>query len=138
MVRRFASQFRVYEQALTVVLALAQVRLRQAALFDGKAFWRTLVVSKYRTDIADLVASAAVDGDGVVRLQRDDGRWSVLADKPRLTSAPGEKHGWLGAEAPNAAKKTWVGLRAHLRRTDCSAAQRGRTRRRVGNIRPGQ
>ena len=105
MVRRFASQFRVYEQALTVVLALAQVRLRQAALFDGKAFWRTLVVSKYRTDIADLVASAAVDGDGVVRLQRDDGRWSVLADKPRLTSAPGEKHGWLGAEALNAAKK---------------------------------
>lgn len=133
-------------------LALAQVRLRQAALFDGKEFWRTLadegkrgnrnwargiawqilgltrtlVVAKDRDDIADLVAALRQMSTWVIRLQRDDGLWSVFADEPKLTPdtggsagigaalAIGAKHGWLDTEARNAAKKTLGGLRAHL------------------------
>lgn len=132
--------------------ALAQVRLRQAALFDGKQFcrtlddagkrgnrnwargiaWqilglaRTLVVAKDRSDIADLVASLQQFGAWAIKLQRDDGLWSVFADEPKLTPdtagsagiaaalAIAARHRWLDAAARAAAQKTLAGLQKHL------------------------
>lgn len=103
------AQARRSEELMT--MALAQVRLRQAALFDGKEFWRTrddkdkrgnrnwargiawqilglartLVVAKARDDISDLVASLQQMANWAMRLQRPDGLWSVFADEPKLT-----------------------------------------------------
>jgi len=135
-----------------MLLALAQVRLRQAALFDGQVFWRTLeddgkrenrnwargiawqllgmartlTVAKDREDIGDLILSFRKFATWAAALQRDDGLWAVFADEPALTPdtagsagiaaalAIGANHGWIGPEALSAARKTYVGLQAHL------------------------
>lgn len=92
-------------------LALTQVRLRQAELFDGKTFWRTinsngnrgnrnwargiawqilglvrtLAVAQDRSDNADLSNALKQFAGWVIALQRNDGLWSVFADDPSLT-----------------------------------------------------
>jgi rhamnogalacturonyl hydrolase YesR len=118
-------------------LALAQVRLRQAALFDGKEFWRTrddngkrgnrnwargiawqilgltrtLVVAKNRDDIADLIVSLRQMAEWVMRMQRTDGLWSVFTDEPRLTPDTGGSAG-IGAALAIGAKHGWLGAEA--------------------------
>lgn len=120
-------------------LALAQVRLRQAALFDGKEFWRTrddngkrgnrnwargiawqilgltrtLVVAKNRDDIADLIVSLRQMADWAMRMQRTDGLWSVFADEPRLTPDTGGSAG-IGAALAIGAKHGWLGAEARV------------------------
>ncbi|MCX6955220.1 MAG: glycoside hydrolase family 88 protein [Verrucomicrobia bacterium] len=114
-------------------LALAQVRVRQAALFDGREFWRTrhddgargnrnwargiawqilglartLVVAKERDDIADLVASLREISAWVVGLQREDGLWSVFAHEPKLTPDTGGSAG-IAAALAIGAKHGWL------------------------------
>ena len=92
-------------------LAMDQVRLRQAGLFDGRELWRTrnddghrtnrnwargiawqflglartLVVVRERDDIADLVAGLRQLAAWTAAMQRPDGLWSVFADEPALT-----------------------------------------------------
>ena len=95
-------------------LALTQLRVRQARLFDGKMFWRTsephegvvqkgnrawargiawqmlgfartLRELKHRTDLADCIASFQQLAAWVVPFQRADGLWSVFVDQPQLT-----------------------------------------------------
>lgn len=94
-----------------IQLALAQLRIRQARLFDGKDFWRTsktgggkgnynwargiawqmvglartLRELKDRNDIADIVAAFKQLADWARSLQRDDGLWSVFAENRSLT-----------------------------------------------------
>ena len=92
--------------------ALMQVRVRQAAFFDGREFFRTredgsgkrgnrnwargiawqilgltrtLIVAKDRSDIADLIASLQQLATWAIGLQREDGLWSVFADDQKLT-----------------------------------------------------
>ncbi len=135
------AQARHSEELMT--LALAQVRLRQAALFDGKEFWRThddkgkrgnrnwargiawqilglartLVVAKARADVADLVASLQQMSNWAMRLQRPDGLWSVFADEPALTPDTAGSAG-IGAALAIGAKHGWLGAEAR------AAAQR--------------
>lgn len=95
-------------------LALTQLRVRQARLFDGKTFWRTsepkdgilqkgnrnwargiawqmlgfartLRELKHREDLADLIASFQQLATWITPYQRADGLWSVFVDKPELT-----------------------------------------------------
>jgi len=95
-------------------LALTQLRVRQARLFDGKMFWRTsephegvvqkgnrawargiawqmlgfartLRELKHRTDLADCIASFQQLAAWVLPFQRADGLWSVFVDQPLLT-----------------------------------------------------
>jgi unsaturated rhamnogalacturonyl hydrolase len=132
--------------------ALYQCRIRQARFFDGKEFWRTynddgkrgnrnwargiawqmvgltrtLEVAKDRRDIADLIIHLQRMADWVIKLQRDDGLWSVFADEKQLTPdtagsagiaaalALGAKNGWLDENAKAAAQKTLAGLQTHL------------------------
>ncbi len=132
--------------------ALYQCRIRQARFFDGREFWRTynddgkrgnrnwargiawqmigltrtLTVAKDRRDIADLIIHLQRMAAWVIKLQRDDGLWSVFADEPKLTPdtagsagiaaalALGVKHGWLDDKAKTAAQKTLAGLQMHL------------------------
>ena len=95
-------------------LALTQLRVRQARLFDGKMFWRTsepregvvqkgnrawargiawqmlgfartLRELKHRNDLADGIASFQQLAAWVLPYQRADGLWSVFVDQPELT-----------------------------------------------------
>jgi len=95
-------------------LALTQLRVRQARLFDGKMFWRTsepkdgvikkgnrawacgvawqmlgfartLRELKHRHDLAELIASFQQLAVWVLPYQRADGLWSVFVDQPALT-----------------------------------------------------
>ncbi len=120
-----------------MLLALAQVRLRQAALFDGKEFcrtrgddgkrgnrnwargiaWqivglvRTLIVAGERGDIADLVASFRQLADWVTALQRDDGLWSVFADQPRLAPDTAGSAG-IAAALAMGTRRGWLDAKA--------------------------
>jgi unsaturated rhamnogalacturonyl hydrolase len=132
--------------------ALYQCRIRQARFFDGKEFWRTynddgkrgnrnwargiawqmvgltrtLIVAKERQDISDLIIHLQRMAGWVIKLQREDGLWSVFADEPTLTPdtagsagiaaalALGAKHGWLDENARIAAEKTLTGLQQPL------------------------
>jgi unsaturated rhamnogalacturonyl hydrolase len=117
--------------------ALAQVRLRQAALFDGKEFWRTqsdngkrgnrnwargvawqmlglartLTVAKDRADIADLIASFRQFAAWVIALQREDGLWSVFADDKKLTPDTAGSAG-IAAALAIGAKHGWLDANA--------------------------
>lgn len=92
-------------------LALTQLRVRQARLFDGKTFWRTseadggkgnrnwargiawqllgmartLRELKHRTDSADLIEQFAQLAAWAQKYQRADGLWSVFVDEPNLS-----------------------------------------------------
>jgi hypothetical protein len=92
-------------------LALAQLRARQAVLFDGQTFWRThqpgnrrgnrhwarglawQLVGLARTlgaltgfvDLGELPAGLAQLAAHAQRFQRADGLWSVFIDEPALT-----------------------------------------------------
>ncbi|MBC8128247.1 MAG: glycoside hydrolase family 88 protein [Gloeobacteraceae cyanobacterium ES-bin-144] len=95
-------------------LALTQLRVRQARLFDGETFWRTsepkdgdfqkgnrnwargiawqmlgfartLRELKHRDDLDDLIASFKQISEWILSYQRPDGLWSVFVDKPELT-----------------------------------------------------
>ena len=95
-------------------LALTQLRVRQARLFDGKMFWRTsepkdgaiqkgnrawargvawqmlgfartLRELKHRSDLAELIASFQQLAAWILPYQRADGLWSVFVDQPALT-----------------------------------------------------
>jgi rhamnogalacturonyl hydrolase YesR len=92
-------------------LALDQVRIRQATLFDGRELWRTrnddghrtnrnwargiawqflglartLVVVRERDDVADLVNALRQLAAWTSTMQRPDGLWSVFTDEPALT-----------------------------------------------------
>lgn len=95
-------------------LALTQLRVRQARLFDGKMFWRTsepkegvigkgnrawargiawqmlgyartLRELKHRTDLAEHITAFQQLAAWVLPFQRPDGLWSVFVDKPALT-----------------------------------------------------
>lgn len=96
-------------------LALAQLRVRQARLFDGKMFWRTsdpvegggvkkgnrawargiawqllgfartLRELKGRSDLAEPIASFQQLAAWTLPYQRPDGLWSVFVDQPELT-----------------------------------------------------
>ncbi|TWU34447.1 Glycosyl Hydrolase Family 88 [Novipirellula artificiosorum] len=133
-------------------IALEQSRIRQQKLFDGTAFdrtlsdegtrgnrnwargiaWqmlglvRTLRVAKDREDIADLVTMLQPFAQWTIEMQRDDGLWSVFADKPNLAPDTGGSagiaaalaiaahQGWLEQDAVAAATKTLSGLQHHL------------------------
>jgi len=133
-------------------LALAQVRVRQKALFDGKEFWRTrrdngqrgnrnwargiawqilgltrtLAVAKQIKGADELVPELQSFAAWALKLQREDGLWSVFADDPKLTPdtagsagiaaalAIGVKHGWLDTAAKRAATQAFAGLTKHL------------------------
>lgn len=114
-------------------LALTQVRVRQATLFDGKEFWRThnddgrrtnrnwargiawqilglartLTVAKDRSDIADLITSLRQLAAWSIALQREDGLWSVFADEPNLTPDTAGSAGIAAALAVGA-KHGWL------------------------------
>lgn len=95
-------------------LALTQLRVRQARLFDGQTFWRTsepkdgaiqkgnrnwargiawqmlgfartLRELEHRDDLGDLIASFQQLAAWITPYQRADGLWSVFVDKPELT-----------------------------------------------------
>lgn len=93
-------------------LALTQLRVRQARLFDGRQFWRridagnpvkqnrnwargiawqmlgfarTLRTLKHRVDTADLIESFQQLAAWVRPFQRADGLWNVFVDEPTLT-----------------------------------------------------
>lgn len=93
-------------------LALTQLRVRQARLFDGRQFWRridagnpvklnrnwargiawqmlgfarTLRTLRHRVDTADLIESFQQLAAWVRPFQRVDGLWNVFVDEPTLT-----------------------------------------------------
>lgn len=106
-------------------LALTQVRVRQARLFDGSTFWRlvrsdgsranrnwvrgvawqllggmrTLGVLRDRTDLDDLAISLARLAAWAQTHQRPDGLWSVFMDEPALTADTGGSAGVAAALA---------------------------------------
>lgn len=118
-------------------LALTQVRVRQATLFDGREFWRTrnddgrrsnrnwargiawqllglartLTVAKDRGDITDLVTSLRQLAAWAIALQREDGLWSVFADEPNLTPDTGGSAG-IAAALAIGAKHGWLNAKA--------------------------
>jgi len=95
-------------------LALTQLRVRYARLFDGSMFWRTsepaedggvnkgnrawsrgiawqllgtartLRVLKHRDDIGDIILSFRQLAEWALQFQRPDGLWSVFADQPEI------------------------------------------------------
>jgi rhamnogalacturonyl hydrolase YesR len=114
-------------------LALDQVRIRQAACFNGQAFhrtrsddgergnrnwargiaWqllgtaRTLVVAGNRSDISDLTAGLKRLGDWVRSFQRSDGLWSVFVDEPALMPDTGGSAG-IAAALAIGANRGWL------------------------------
>jgi len=113
--------------------ALAQVRVRQARLFDGREFWRTyndngqrgnrnwargiawqilgltrtLAVAKDRDDITDLIIYLQRFANWAIALQRPDGLWSVFADEPALTPDTAGSAG-IAAALAIGAKHGWL------------------------------
>ena len=117
-------------------LALTQLRVRQARLFDGKMFWRTseprdgvvkkgnrawargvawqmlgfartLRELKHRNDLAELIASFQQLAAWVMPYQRADGLWSVFVDKPELTPDTSGSAG-LAAALAIGAQQGWL------------------------------
>lgn len=117
-----------------IQLALAQLRLRQARLFDGKEFWRTIKTGgakgnhnwargiawqlvglartlrelKDRNDIADIVAGFKQLADWARGLQREDGLWSVFADNRALTPDTAGSAG-IAAALAIGVQQGWLG-----------------------------
>jgi unsaturated rhamnogalacturonyl hydrolase len=102
------------ENAALEEIALIQLSVRQARLFDGKSFWRThepnadgikrgnrawargfawqflgyartLRELKHRSDLAPHIAAFQALAAWVLPFQRPDGLWSVILDNPELT-----------------------------------------------------
>ena len=117
-------------------LALAQLRVRQARLFDGTMFWRTsepkdgtlhkgnrawargiawqllgfartLRELKHRSDLGELIASFQQLAAWVMPFQKADGLWSVFVDQPDL---PPDTSGSAGIAAALAigAQQGWL------------------------------
>jgi len=117
-------------------LALTQLRVRQARLFDGKMFWRTsepregvvqkgnrawargiawqmlgfartLRELKHRSDLAEFTASFQQLAAWVLPYQRADGLWSVFVDQPQLTPDTSGSAG-IAAALAIGAQQGWV------------------------------
>ena len=117
-------------------LALAQLRVRQARLFDGTMFWRTsepkdgtlhkgnrawargiawqllgfartLRELKHRSDLGELITSFQQLAAWVMPFQKADGLWSVFVDQPDL---PPDTSGSAGIAAALAigAQQGWL------------------------------
>lgn len=117
-----------------IQLALAQLRIRQSRLFDGKDFWRTssadgkkgnhnwargiawqlvglartLRELKDRKDIADIIAGFKQLADWARTLQREDGLWSVFAQDRSLTPDTAGSAG-IGAALAIGVQQGWLG-----------------------------
>jgi unsaturated rhamnogalacturonyl hydrolase len=121
-------------------LALTQLRVRQARLFDGKMFWRTsepkdgvigkgnrawargiawqmlgfartLRELKHRSDLAELIAAFQQLAAWIVPYQRADGLWSVFVDKPELTPDTSGSAG-IAAALAIGAQQGWLDANA--------------------------
>ena len=121
-------------------IALDQVRIRQATLFDGRELWRTrnddghrtnrnwargiawqflglartLVVVRERDDVADLIAALRQLATWTRTMQRPDGLWSVFTDEPALTPDTAGSAGSAGIATALAIghKHGWLGPEA--------------------------
>jgi len=126
-------------------LALLQLRVRQARLFDGRTFWRTrdaadgkkgnrnwargiawqllgfartLRVLRDRPDTADLVASFRTLAAWVKTYRRADGLWSCFVDEPQT---PPDTAGSAGIAAALAigSQQGWLGADARTAARKC-------------------
>ena len=117
-------------------VALTQLSVRQARLFDGKSFWRTsepkdgetkkgnrawargfawqflgcartLRELKHRSDLAPHIAAFQQLAAWVLPFQRADGLWSVILDKPELTPDTSGSAG-IAAALAIGAQRGWL------------------------------
>lgn len=122
-------------------LALTQLRVRQARLFDGKMFWRTsepkdakiakgnrawargvawqllgyartLRELRHRADLAEHIAAFQQLAAWIAPYQRADGLWSVFVDQPELTPDTGGSAG-IGAALAIGAQQGWLDAKAN-------------------------
>lgn len=127
-------------------LALEQLRVRHARLFDGRTFWRTRntnnitgnrnwargvawqLLGEARTlralrshpAAAGLVPAFRELADWIQRFQRDDGLWSVFVDEPPLTPDTAGSAG-LAAALAIGAQQGWLGGAARAAAARCLA-----------------
>jgi unsaturated rhamnogalacturonyl hydrolase len=133
-------------------LALTQLRVRQARLFDGKMFWRTsepkdgaiqkgnrawargiawqmlgfartLRELRHRSDLAELIASYQQLAAWVLPFQRADGLWSVFVDQPELTPDTSGSAG-IAAALAIGAQQGWLDATARAAAVRTLAALR--------------
>jgi rhamnogalacturonyl hydrolase YesR len=125
-------------------LALTQLRVRQARLFNGQTFWRTsdagggrgnrnwarglawqmlgmartLRELRTRSDTAELIAGFQQLSAYAQPFQRADGLWSVFIDDPNLTPDTGGSAG-IGAALAIGAQQGWLGHESRSAATKC-------------------
>jgi len=126
-------------------LALTQLRVRHARLFDGQTFWRTrqaadgklgnrnwargiawqllgtvrtLRALKHRTDLAEDIASFRALAAWIQKSQRPDGLWSCFVDEPQT---PPDTAGSAGIAAALAigAQQGWLDSGARAAAVRC-------------------
>jgi rhamnogalacturonyl hydrolase YesR len=126
-------------------LALTQLRVRHARLFDGRTFWRTrdaadgklgnrnwargiawqllgaartLRELKHRSDLAEHITSFRALATWIQASQRTDGLWSCFVDEPTTPSDTAGSAG-IGAALAIGAQQSWLGAEARAAAEKC-------------------